>query len=193
MANYSITKFGEALDKSKYKINFTSKIFNCKIKDLVIDFSQHNNWTFHLASGCIIKTDAGCTFTTSGQCTFNTGSYCTFDTGWNCTFKTGGRCTFKAGRRCIFRTGGGCTFTTSGQCTFDTADYCTFDTGYRCTFHTGAACTFRTGECCCFLIENFNSQKFKTYDDISVIVDILDDKRYVLTKDLTTLSKIIND
>ncbi len=191
MVNYSITYKGLALNRNKYKINFNSKTLSCEISDLVIDFSPHNGWTFNIESDCTIKTGHSCTFNTRSNCTFDTGHECTFNTGWNCNFKTGERCNFHAGRHCIFKTGWNCIFGTRDYCTFNTGAYCTFDTNGNCTFKTGIYCTFNTGECCCFLIHNFNTQKFKTYDDISVIVDMVDDKRYLLTKDLIKLTKII--
>ena len=108
--NYSITKNGKPLDKSLYTIDEKTKTFSSNESDLVLDFSNEDEWTF------------------------KTGYRCTFSTGWDCTFDTEEGCTFKTDWDCTFRTGDGCTFHTGGGCTFDTDSDCTFYTWNRCTF-----------------------------------------------------------
>lgn len=105
-----------------------------------------------------------------------------FPNGW--TFNTGNFCTFKTGNSCTFKTFSSCTFKTTAICKFDTKD--------RCTFKTGYGCTFKTGECCTFMLWRINTCKFKTYDDISTILDCTDRKHYILTKELITMLKVTN-
>ena len=93
--------------------------------------------------------------------------------------------TFKTGNGCTFRTGYRCTFMTTFNCTFKTSKYCTFMTSSRCTFDTGESCTF--------LLYDINTCKFKTYDDISTILDRNDNQRYVLTKEFINIQKIKNN
>ncbi len=100
----------------------------------------------------------------------------TFHTGWNCTFITGSNCTVKAGN----------------CCTFNTGDDCKFKTGSFCTFHTSDRCTFDTGNYCTFMLWDINTCKFKYYDGISTILDLGDNKHYLLTKELVNMLKIAN-
>jgi len=74
--NYSITQNGKALDPSKYTIDEKTKTFSINEDNLILDFSNLNNWTF--------KTGSGCTFKTGPSCTFKTGSGCAFKTGPSC-------------------------------------------------------------------------------------------------------------
>ncbi len=110
--------------------------------------------------------------------------------GW--TFKTGENCTFKTGVSCTFRTGNECTFKTGYDCIFYTGHQCTFDTGNRCTFKPGIGCTFDTGGVCIFLLWDINSYKFKSYDDMSTILDRLNKRRYVLNKEYIQFQKVRN-
>ena len=76
---YSVKyKNGNDVDKSLYKIDFEKKTFYSKEKNLVIDFSGLDGWTFD----------------TLGNCKFVTGNYCKFVTGYYCEFKTGNNCSF---------------------------------------------------------------------------------------------------
>ena len=84
------------------------------------------------------------------------------------------------------------TFKTGYGCTFNTGNECTFNTGNGCTFLTGDYCTFDTDECCTFMLWNINSHKFKSYDGVSIILDRIDNKHYVLTKELIDMIKVIN-
>ena len=77
-----------------------------------------------------------------------------------------------------------CIFHTGNNCTFDTGDYCTFDIGDYCTFDIGDYCTIS--------LWNINTCKFKSYDDISIILDRMDKKHYLLTKELIDILKIKN-
>ena len=110
--------------------------------------------------------------------------------GW--TFETGRNCTFHTSYGCTFTTGAYCTFITSLHCIFNTGINCTFNTGGDCTFKTGRRCTFKTGKLCTFSLYDINSCKFKSYDDISTILDINDNKHYILTKELIRLLKVTN-
>ena len=83
-------------------------------------------------------------------------------------------------------------FTTGSCCTFNTGDYCTFTTSWGCTFSTGWNCTFDTDESCTFMLYYINTCKFKSHDDISIILDRNDNKHYILTKDLIDMLKVIN-
>ena len=116
----------------------------------------------------------------------------TFKTGSDCTFTTGAYCTFNTGSNCTFNTGSDCTFTTGAYCTFTTGSHCTFKTGEDCTFTTAYSCTFTTGSHCTFMLYDINTCKFKTYDDISIILDRNDSKHYVLTKELMYMLKVKN-
>ena len=154
MDNFSITQYGEPLDKSEYTIDIVNKVFGSNRDDLVLDFNgcRHSSWTF------------------------KTGQNCTFKTGYGCTFHTGSRCTF----------------ITDNECTFDTGGKCTFNTGNSCTFKTGSHCTFDTGSECIFSLYDINTQKFKSYDGNSIILDRNDNKHYLLTKEFVQLRKISN-
>ncbi len=111
--------------------------------------------------------------------------------GW--TFKTtGNSCTFITGGFCIFNTTSICTFTTGSSCIFNTDYDCTFTTGWNCTFNTGNGCVFTTGKLCTFSLWDINTCKFKTYDDISIILDRYDKQHYLLTKELINILKIKN-
>ena len=103
-----------------------------------------------------------------------------FPSGW--TFNTDGECTFN--------TCSDCTFTTGRNCSFNTDNNCTFHTGSYCTFKTSNECTFETGECCVFLIYEINTCKFKSHDDISIILDRVDNQSYKLTRELINVLKI---
>ena len=107
---------------------------------------------------------------------FTTKDDWTFHTGNNCTFKVGNNCTFKTGM----------------DCTFNTGSYSIFKTGVECTFMTGSDCTFDTDGTCIFSLYDINSCTFKNYDNCSIIIDIIDKKRYVLTKEFIRLQKVIN-
>ena len=74
--NFSVTKNGKELNKSRYTWNEKNLVFSTNEHNLVLDFSGLN----------------GITFRTGYNCTFDTGSGCTFDTGSDCTFKTGEQC-----------------------------------------------------------------------------------------------------
>ena len=161
----NITSRGKPLSEDKYSLDIENKVFSSDEHNLVLDFSGLNGWTFKTGQHCIFKTSGGCTFNTGNGCTFNTTTYCTFNTGFGCTFNTG--------RNCIFNT--------DNNCTFNTDHDCTFDTGQNCTFNTVSGCTFDTGSHCTFLLCDINTCKFKSYDDISIILDIRDGKSYKLT------------
>ena len=173
---FSITQFGKPLDKSLYTIDLTNKIFGSNENELVLDFYNLRGWNF--------TTGSYCTFRTGGSCTFYTGTYCTFKTGGSCIFKTGYDCTFMTGLRCKFNT--------DEDCTFKTGSRCTFMTGLNCTFRTSTNCTFKTGECCTFMLWKINTCKFKTYDNMSIILDRTDNQHYILTKELIDMMKVIN-
>ena len=158
--NYSITKNGKPLDKSLYTIDEKTKTFSSNESDLVLDFSNEDEWTFH------------------------TGSNCTFNTGYGCTFKTGYRCTFSTGWDCTFDTEEGCTFNTGDGCTFHTGYRCTFSTGWDCTFSTGSFCTFSTWNRCTFSIYN-NFTKLETKGNSMVL--IRDKKQHAYLEDEITL------
>jgi hypothetical protein len=114
--NFSITKNGKRLNKSRYTWDEDTKTLSTDENGLVLDFSGWNGVSF--------KTGFGCTFKTGYECTFKTGSECTFKTGSECTFKTGSYCTFQTGDECTFKTGYGCTFQTSSDCTFTVGKNC---------------------------------------------------------------------
>ena len=145
MLEFSVTKNGKELPKSKYIWNEKTKVFSTEENNLVIDFSHINRVTFNTSYSCTFNAGSDCTFNTGSDCTFNTGWGCTFNTGWGCTFKTDYSCTFKTDYSCTFKTSSDCTFNTGWGCTFKTGYNCTFKTGYNCTFSTGSACTFNTG------------------------------------------------
>ena len=175
MDNFSITKQGKPLSKDKYTIDYEKKVFTSKEDNL--DFRGCSGWTF----------------TTGGHCTFKVAGNCTFTTGGNCTFDTGNSCTFATGVGCTFNTYDGCTFYTSGSCIFKTGDGCIFRTTYdNCTFLTGNGCTFKTGNYCTFSLWDINTCKFKSYDGYSIILDRLDKKHYLLTKEFLALQKVKN-
>lgn len=102
MDNFSITKYGKPLLKSKYTIDLVKKVFYSTVDDLVLDFTNCHDWTFTTGSFCTFVTGNQCGFNTGGHCTFNTYHNCTFDTDSNCTFQTSGNCTFKTGNDCTF-------------------------------------------------------------------------------------------
>ena len=108
------------------------------------------------------------------------------------TFITGDTCTFKTGNSCTFKTESHCTFNTGWECTFDVQGDCTFSTGHDCIFHVSCNCTFDTARSCIFSILDINTHKFNTWDDISIILDRADDKRYVLNKALIDMMKVIH-
>ena len=116
--------------------------------------------------------------------TFKTGRNCTFYCSYNCTFNTAYGCTFNTLHTCKFKTGSYCIFKTSSSCTFNT--------GNECTFNTSTNCTFDTGELCTFLLWHINTCKFKSHDDISIILDRNDRKHYILTKELIDILKVTN-
>ena len=122
-----------------------------------------------------VSWDSGCTFNTGNNCTFKTDYYCTFDTGENCTFKTGGDCTFKTGYNCIFHTGKSCTFKTFNNC----------------TFKTGISCTFYTCNNCTFLVTSISTQTFNNCDFGSIILDVKDNKHYILNEEFVRLQKVL--
>ncbi len=184
MDNFSITQYGKPLDEYKYTIDLDTRTFSSSEDELVLDFSGLGRWTF--------KTGISCTFKTGDYCTFKTYANCTFKTGKCCTFKTGKCCTFNTGECSTFDTLWSCTFDTGDDCTFDTGKCSTFDTGKCSTFKTGNNCTFDTGECCTFMLWYINTCKFKSYDSISIILDLGDKKHYVLTKELIKMLKVKN-
>ena len=100
--------------------------------------------------------------------------------------------TFKTGDSCMFGTGGNCTFTTGHSCTFKTGNNCTFSTGGCCTFGiVGSNSTFNTGAECTFMLWGINTCTFKSSDGISIILDIKDNKHYILDKEFVHLQKIL--
>ena len=197
---FSITQFGEALDESKYSINIKKKTFSSEEDCLVLDFSYHIGWTFKTGHNCTFFTNEDCTFKTGHGCTFKVSENCIFDTGYHCTFTTGDFCTFDSsydgtfntGNRCTFDTGSNCTFKTGYHCTFTTGCGCTFTTSCDCIFSTSQDCTFNTGKSCTFLVWYINTCKFKSHDDISIILDRKDHKAYKLTKELIDILRIAN-
>ena len=166
--NYSITQEGKTLDESKYTIDLDNKVFSSKENALVLDFSNCYGWCFN----------------TGNHCTFNTDGNCIFNTEYNCTFNTDGNC--------IFNTGSNCTFNTGNHCTFNTGNKCTFKTDWKCTFNTGNNCIFECGECCTYMIRDINSQKFQKTDGISIILDTVNNARYVLDENLLGVIRISN-
>ena len=179
MDNFSITQYGKPLDESKYSIDLKNKTFRTKESDLVLDFRYLLGWEFTTGSTCMFNAGDNCHY-----CMFNTGDYCKFSTHSNCTFNTGSDC--------IFITGHKGTFYTGRSCTFNTGDKCNFTTKICCSFKTGRYCTFRTGIRCTFALYVINSCTFKTYDDMSIILDYNDNKAYKLTKDLRDMLKVIH-
>ena len=116
----------------------------------------------------------------------------TLNTKYGCIFNTSINCTFNTGPACVFCTDNGCTFTTGNCCTFVTGMNCTFKTGSGCTFDTNSGCTFDTNSGCIFLLCDINTCKFKSYDNISIILDRIDRKSYKLTKEIIQLLKVTN-
>ena len=116
MVDYSIRRFGEALSADRYSIDLENKTFISDYSDLVLDFTDSQDWTF--------KTGSYCTFRTLSNCTFNTGYGCIFNTHWRCTFKTGHSCTFNTGDKCTFNTCHHCIFSIYdiNSCTFKSYD-----------------------------------------------------------------------
>ncbi len=112
MDDFSITRWGKPLHKSLYSIDLEKKVFTSEVDNLVLDFTDLDDWTFD----------------TYRRCTFVTGNNCTFNTYHDCIFNTFNTCTFNTGERCIFHTAGDCTFTTKDSCTFSIWDIktCTF-------------------------------------------------------------------
>lgn len=102
MDNFSITKYGKPLLKSKYTIDLVKKVFYSTVDDLVLNFTNCHDWTITTGSFCTFLTGSECIFKTGGYCTFHTSYSCTFYTDTNCTFTTSGNCTFKTGQLCIF-------------------------------------------------------------------------------------------
>ena len=192
MGNFSITQYGNPLDKSKYTIDLDTKVFSSNQHNLVLDFNYLTVWTFKTGSHCIFNTGMNSSFNTGDSCIFNTGMNCSFNTGDSCTFKTYSDCTFITGDNCTFNTGMNCTFNTGDSCIFNTGHNCTFNTGRQCTFTTASDCTFNTGKLCTFLIYHINTCKFKSYEDISTILDCIDNKHYLLTKELIKMLKVKN-
>lgn len=178
MIDYSITQDGKPLPKYKYHIDLNNRVLETCERDLVLDFSGKDGWTF--------ITGISCTFLTGDNCDFKTTQeYCeedfdhlqdssTFQTGYNCTFKTGSYCTFMTGGMCKFETDRGCTFITRGDCYFNTCNDCTFivtginsdksifNTGQLCVFNVGYDCIFNTGCECTF--STYGKCYFKTGD-----------------------------
>lgn len=174
--DFAIMQGVKPLADHKYTIDIENKIFSSAEHYLTLLFSDSDGWTFNTGSTCIFYTNDNCTFTTLNNCTFETGNNCTFKTGYRGTFRTSRKCTFDTAMDCIFTTAKDCTFKTGGRCTFDTGSYCTFDTDKRCMF----------------LLYNINTCKFKKWDDISIILDYKDDKRYVLNEELIQILKVSN-
>jgi len=116
----------------------------------------------------------------------------TFKTGSLCTFKTGSSCTFNTGSNCTFSTLRGCTFKTGGRCTFKTCDNCTFNTGGNCTFTVGRDCSFDNNRMCVYLLLDIKTHRFKSADDVSIILDQLDNGHYLLDEELLQFIKVMN-
>ncbi len=184
MDNFSITQFGKPLKESLYTIDKENKIFYSKEYNLELDFKNSYGWTFTIDGGGTLITGGSCTIKTRGDYTFDTGNHCTFNTGADCTFKTEEYCTFNTGNRCTFDTG--------LDCTFYSGNDCTFNTGTGCTFKIDWDCTFTTGESCVFSLNDFHTHNFKSYDEHSIILDRIDKKRYILTKEFIAWQKIKN-
>ena len=60
--NFSITKKGKALAKSKYTIDVKGKTFSSRESNLVLDFNGLHDWTFKTGDFCTFKTGKDCTF-----------------------------------------------------------------------------------------------------------------------------------
>jgi len=157
MNNFSITKNGKALDKSKYTIDLTNKTFYSTEYHLVLDFNCFG-WTF--------KTGHNCIFTTGGGCTFNTDSHCTFKTYGGCTFHTAYACTFNTWDDCTFTTGNGCTFTTGGRCTFNTGKGCVF----MCNVNT---CKFKSFDGISIILNRYDNKRYVLDKDFIQLQKVL--------------------
>ena len=101
----------------------------------------------------------------------------------NWTFTTGGSCTFE--------TYDDCTFTTGNDCLFHTVANCIFKTGNGCIFKTGANCTFDTKAQCTFLLYDIQTCKFNNFDGHSIVLDRMDNKRYLLNEEFQKLMKVL--
>ena len=168
MIDYSVTTFGKALPKHRYHIDLNNKVFETTEPNLTLDFGCKDGWTF-ITGYC-------CTFITAGNCDFKTGYRKQYNDEHDSAPELIDRSTFNTGKDCTFKTGSGCTFKTLSGCKFDTNSGCTFNTGNECTF----------------MLWQINTCKFKSRDSISIILDLNDNKHYVLTKELIDILKITN-
>ena len=202
MIKFSVTRNGKPLSKDHYTLDEENRIFSTRENELVIDFTDIDDYTFKTGNNCTIIARYGCTFITNDGCTFNTGLNCTFNTGSNCTFTTGNACTFNTGSNCTFntvsycafKTGERCTFNVVRHCTFYTGSHCTFNTEFNCTFYTGSNCTFKVGKNCCLIrydtdgvtkiphdkIIKLNSDSLKGYSIVGGVGDLIEETPWKL-------------
>jgi len=112
-----ILHYGEQLPLDKFVWDFKSQTFLSSEQNLIIDFTDLNNKTFHTASRCFIKAGDRCNFTTNCFSTIEFGNSCNgIAHGYFCTIISSHDCIFHSGSYCTFRTGGNCTFITSLDC-----------------------------------------------------------------------------